>query len=705
MTQSLSNWEIGGKSMDIGELENESPAIRALGHLFKLTQVFLWDDDSMETQGRSSSPKRQNSLSETARSIPDSDFLSSSNVSQATDCNFLLEDLELTRQMDALGLPVTFQSNKERTGKIKGRRKSARHLKNHQVAGDKAPDYSHVDETEILFPCIFQDNSNNLSCISALGQSVPSCYDAVEENSVSMWSTCEQENYEVFEENINGGKSENLSIDDHDSMHTDSMPKDEAGAIHVNHNMNERDEKLIECERSEDISLACNDINPEQPLISGSLELFEHEEIESSQYYGDAGDWRVCLDSFYMRSYFYNMKTQESSWYPPSGMEHLAFDDIVSTSQEMITEEENMDPNPTISGDFPDKGHSFEESNRLISQPSNEFLMDFEIAADNFVSDMTLSIERSKFQHSDEFLDINGSCVDDFTICELSNKQECVDCLTNLLAKSVHEENCISSRHQGHIGSVTEKLKSQNDLGFTKKKKKLRKARQGRKLSIDSEESRFQVILKDCSSDLSKYWCQRYLLFSRFDDGIKLDREGWFSVTPERIALHHACRCGTGIIVDLFAGVGGNAIQFAERGKHVIAIDIDPKKIDYAKHNASIYGVDDRINFIQGDSFLLAGRLKADTVFLSPPWGGPDYAKVRTYDIKTMLKPHNGLFLFKIAKEIASKVVMFLPRNVDINQLAELSLSVHPPWSLEVEKNFLNGKFKAITAYFSDNTL
>lgn len=34
--------------------------------------------------------------------------------------------------------------------------------------------------------------------------------------------------------------------------------------------------------------------------------------------------------------------------------------------------------------------------------------------------------------------------------------------------------------------------------------------------------------------------------------------------------------------------------------------------------------------------------LQADTVFLSPPWGGPDYAKVQAYDIKTMLKPRDG---------------------------------------------------------------
>lgn len=63
---------------------------------------------------------------------------------------------------------------------------------------------------------------------------------------------------------------------------------------------------------------------------------------------------------------------------------------------------------------------------------------------------------------------------------------------------------------------------------------------------------------------IEKYWFQRYLLFSRFDEGIKMDEEGWFSVTPQSIARHHAVRCGGGIIVDGFTGVGGNAIQFAQ---------------------------------------------------------------------------------------------------------------------------------------------
>jgi len=50
--------------------------------------------------------------------------------------------------------------------------------------------------------------------------------------------------------------------------------------------------------------------------------------------------------------------------------------------------------------------------------------------------------------------------------------------------------------------------------------------------------------------------------------------EGWFSVTPERIARHIARRCQCDLIIDAFCGVGGNTIQFAfkcQRGIQVIS--------------------------------------------------------------------------------------------------------------------------------------
>lgn len=74
----------------------------------------------------------------------------------------------------------------------------------------------------------------------------------------------------------------------------------------------------------------------------------------------------------------------------------------------------------------------------------------------------------------------------------------------------------------------------------------------------------------------------------------------------------------------------------------VVAIDIDPKKIEMAKHNANVYGVSDRIEFIVGDYLQLCQSLKADVVFLSPPWGGPEYMKDEVYDLEKSLLPVAG---------------------------------------------------------------
>ena len=111
--------------------------------------------------------------------------------------------------------------------------------------------------------------------------------------------------------------------------------------------------------------------------------------------------------------------------------------------------------------------------------------------------------------------------------------------------------------------------------------------------------------------ELIKYWHQRYRLFSKFDEGIELDYESWFSVTPEKIAEHIARRFEHATtIIDGFCGVGGNTIQFAKKGASVIAIDIDPEKIAMAKNNAKIYGVQDKIEFICGDFFDVIKTLK-----------------------------------------------------------------------------------------------
>ncbi|XP_043502074.1 trimethylguanosine synthase [Polistes fuscatus] len=198
---------------------------------------------------------------------------------------------------------------------------------------------------------------------------------------------------------------------------------------------------------------------------------------------------------------------------------------------------------------------------------------------------------------------------------------------------------------------------------------------------------------------LMKYWIKRYHLFSKFDQGIKLDRESWFSVTPEKVAEHIAERCKCDTIIDAFCGAGGNAIQFAFTCERVIAIDIDPTKIELARNNARIYGVEDRIEFIIANFFDIAPKLIADVVFLSPPWGGPGYTKNETYDLDSIMQPIGGIQLFKIARKITDHVAYFLPRNVDTMQIAMLAGEGS---GVEVEQNFLDRKLIALTAYYGE---
>ncbi|XP_056642517.1 trimethylguanosine synthase [Diorhabda sublineata] len=201
------------------------------------------------------------------------------------------------------------------------------------------------------------------------------------------------------------------------------------------------------------------------------------------------------------------------------------------------------------------------------------------------------------------------------------------------------------------------------------------------------------------NSKLRKYWQKRFSLFSKFDMGIKLDEESWYSVTPEQVAKHTAERCRCDVIIDAFCGAGGNSIQFALNCKKVIAIDIDPKKIELAQNNANVYGVSDKIEFIIGDFIQLAGGLKADVVFLSPPWGGPSYLSEPSYDLETMLLPVPFSQLIASARKVTSNVVAFLPRNSNTFVLAkEAGLG----GKVEIEQNFINKKLVAITVYYNN---
>ncbi len=211
---------------------------------------------------------------------------------------------------------------------------------------------------------------------------------------------------------------------------------------------------------------------------------------------------------------------------------------------------------------------------------------------------------------------------------------------------------------------------------------------------------------------------------------------------------------GGTIILDAFCGCGGNAIGFAKLDPSkvglVICVDIDRSKLRMAANNASIYGISpEQIVFIQADSTFILEQCyedetlidfdkdkklgikdvdevemeickgykigghdllppSLDAVFLSPPWGGPDYLnsdkKGYLLNSITMKKSNdesiNGEGLLVAAKN-ASKlkhVIYFLPRTLNVHSMAQSAWRAGY-YNIEVEKNILSGKFKTITVY------
>ncbi|XP_027330752.1 uncharacterized protein LOC113846547 isoform X2 [Abrus precatorius] len=715
--------------MVVADSDYEGSAIEALGSNFKVTQVFLWDDGFQV----SSSAERFK--------LAEADDNHASNLTPDWIELIPPEDLlELNKQMNDLGLPLSFHTNKQKNGLGKGKKKGSR---------SKHPRtcHNHVDETlyevsgeENVSPAIFHDKTNSsIPCTSMLGQSKSSNYDGAMEIDMTQFAPGEEDrsacctgfatgvSREINNDNRNKAATNNVQDVDflisNVCIDLKNAPAPDTG-ISAGSHLTGADVNNCGIEYGESlVDNGCIDLSPiifkdtdyvtiydddgtcqsiaiKSESFPVSSEKTGCDRIDVSNNCGELGDWAVFWDTFYMRRYFYNIKTQTSTWDPPSGMEHLAIGGCPESgdSEAPKAAEECGTPNNTK----PPEETLIEEN--LEGKQCEEYLAENGVAVGNFAFDITTHSE-------DQFLDPSDECLDQISFYD---GDSCYSVSNTLDHISSSNERCILAASEvDHTPLETmvidmSGLDTKSDPFKHGKKvngKKVKRRQKQRRLYNEIEDLHFQEMPEEYSATVEKYWCQRYILFSRFDDGVKMDEEGWFSVTPEAIARYQAVRCASGVIIDCFAGVGGNSIQFAQQCKHVIAIDIDPLKIDYARHNAAIYGVDDQIDFIMGDFFLLAPKLKADTVFLSPPWGGPDYAKVTTYDMKTMLRPHDGYTLFNVAKEIASRVVMFLPRNINFNQLAELCLSSCPTWSLEVEKVHLNGRLKAINAYFSDTAV
>jgi len=74
------------------------------------------------------------------------------------------------------------------------------------------------------------------------------------------------------------------------------------------------------------------------------------------------------------------------------------------------------------------------------------------------------------------------------------------------------------------------------------------------------------------------------------------------------------------LVLDLCTGSGIFAIFAAEKAKKVVAVDINPRAIQFARLNAALNGVDHKIEFILGDLFQSIKKTKFDLIISNPPF-------------------------------------------------------------------------------------
>ncbi|KAH1204070.1 hypothetical protein GmHk_17G050129 [Glycine max] len=313
------------------------------GPLFKVSQVFLWDDDL-----KFSSSAERWKLDEADANL----------IDLVTP-----EDLELTKQLNDLGLPLSFQTNKE-VGCSSSIHSSLWDEKNRPVKCKKKgklskhPDTCHnpVDETlyevtgeEIVSPAKFHDKTSSpLSCISMLGQSESSYREVAMDIDMTQCAYGEGDKSacctgfasgvyrEINNDNLNQVATNDAQDDDflisNDRVDLKTAPASDTGVsagshlkgAGVNYCGTEYDESLIDSEclevspivgkntdcdtiYSDDGAATCHPHAIESELLPVSSEGIECDRNDVSNNYAEHGDWMVAWDTFYERTYFYNI--------------------------------------------------------------------------------------------------------------------------------------------------------------------------------------------------------------------------------------------------------------------------------------------------------------------------------------------------------------------------------------------------------------
>jgi len=154
---------------------------------------------------------------------------------------------------------------------------------------------------------------------------------------------------------------------------------------------------------------------------------------------------------------------------------------------------------------------------------------------------------------------------------------------------------------------------------------------------------------------------------------IKLDDEALYSVTDQQTADKITSELlkfvpANAVVTDGTACVGGNTFSFSRSFRFVNAVELEPIKYKYLKHNMNLLGVDN-IACYKGDILEYVSMLEQSLLFLDPPWGGPEYKTKHTVELSL-----SGVPLEEVCQRLipyTTYIAIKTPTNFNIERFVE----------------------------------
>lgn len=154
---------------------------------------------------------------------------------------------------------------------------------------------------------------------------------------------------------------------------------------------------------------------------------------------------------------------------------------------------------------------------------------------------------------------------------------------------------------------------------------------------------------------------------------LKLDDEALYSVTDQATADRITTELlkivpATAILTDGTACIGGNTFSFCRAFQRVNAVELEPAKFNFLKHNMGVLGVENASYYL-GDILSYVDVLEQSLLFLDPPWGGPDYKQKERVNLYL-----SGIPLDEVCRRFApttTYIALKTPTNFNIEDFME----------------------------------